>query len=273
MTALESWQAAVMRCRTGRSRSERETWERLARWYDCWVRHNDYVSIFMPRLLALLDPPPTSRVLEIGPGSGAFTLPLASVVKQVVAAEPSQPMRDVLTRKCASSGVNNVTVLPRRIEDVVETLEGPFDLVLAAYSMYNLLSIDQVLRHLLVLSPQVVILMGDGKPMAWRQTLYRRFKGQERVASPQFPTFHAVLLEMGLKAEVEMVWTSANYVYDDEEAMLNWWQEKLGLGARRSADLRAALREIAEYREGRIGIYGQRQTAMIRIARRCPPSP
>ncbi len=273
MGALESWRVAVMRSRTGRDRSERETWERLARWYDDWVRHNDYVSIFLPRLLALLEHPPTSRVLEIGPGSGAFTLPLASVVERVVATEPSPPMCAALTHKCASSGLDNVTVLPHRIEDVVEALEGPFDLVLAAYSMYNVLPIDRVLRRLLVLSPHVVVLMGTGEPMAWRQALYRRFKGRERVASPQFPAFHAVLLEMGLEADVEMVWTSANYVYDDEEAMVRWWQEKLNLDAHRSAELRMALLEIAECREGRIGIYGRRQTAMVRLGQSRSPLP
>jgi hypothetical protein len=159
-----------------------------------------------------------------------------------------------------------------RIEEAVGALEGPFDLALAAHSLYNVTPIDAVIRGLIALSPHVVVLMDAGDTpeeagMAWRQALYRRFRGRERAASPQFPHFYAVLLEMGIGADVEIVWTSANYVYESEAAMTAWWMEKLRLDEDRRAELRTALSEIAEQRDDWVGIYSRRRTALVWIDR------
>ncbi|MBM4431579.1 MAG: hypothetical protein FJ026_14725, partial [Chloroflexi bacterium] len=81
--AFRQWQAQILACREARLESEAEAWQRAAEWYQDWVRHNDYVEQVLPRLLAILGP--RARVLEIGPGSGAFTLPLARAVHEVVA--------------------------------------------------------------------------------------------------------------------------------------------------------------------------------------------
>ena len=75
-------------------------------------------------------------------------------------------------------------------------------------------SIEAVLRGLVCPARYVVILIGTGEQRAWYQDLHRRFKGKERVASPYFGCLYPVLLTMGIYADVEVVWTSANYVYD-----------------------------------------------------------
>lgn len=45
MSALEGWKQRETGCRNARQRPDEEMGPRLARWYDEWVAHNDYVDI------------------------------------------------------------------------------------------------------------------------------------------------------------------------------------------------------------------------------------
>lgn len=262
--ALRRWQAQVVACRRARGESEDESWQRAAEWYQDWVRNNDYVDLVLPRLLAVVGP--TSRVLEIGPGSGAFTLPLASAMQEVVAVEPSADMRAVLGRNLARAGIDNVRLIPQQVEEAVGTLAGPFDLAFASYSLYNVEEIDVVIRNLVHLARHVVALMGSGEPREWEQDLYRRFMG-ERVAPPQLQYFYPLLLEMGIYADVRVFWTSFNYVYDSEEALVEWWRRRLHVPEAERPALRAALLPLTERRDGQIGIYERSRAALVWIER------
>lgn len=265
--ALLRWQAQIVACREARLESEDQAWQRAAEWYQNWVRHNDYVDLVLPRLLAVVGP--TARVLEIGPGSGAFTLPLARAVQEVVAVEPSADLRTVLSRNLAQAGIDNVHLIPQPIEslgeaalEAVETLAGPFDLAFASYSLYNE-EIDTVIQNLVHLARHVVALMGTGEPREWEQALYRRFLGMERVAPPQVQYLYPLLLEMGIYADVQVFWTSFNYVFDSEEALVEWWQRRFRLPESERPALRAALLPLAERRDGQLGIYRRSRAALV----------
>lgn len=262
--ALRQWQEQIAACREARLESEDEAWQRAAEWYEDWVRHNDYVDLVLPHLLAVLGP--TARVLEIGPGSGAFTLPLARAVQEVVALEPAADMHAVLGHNLVQAGIGNVRLVPQQIEETMETLAGPFDLAFASYSLYNVEAIDAVIQNLVHLARHVVALMGTGEPREWEQALYRRFMG-ERVAPPQLQYFYPLLLEMGIYADVQVFWTSFNYVYDSEEALVEWWRRRLHVPEAECPALRAALLPLTERRNGQIGIYRRSRAALVWIER------
>ena len=240
-------------------------WQRLAGWYDAWVQNNDYVDVVMSRLPVALGQ--DKRILEIGPGSGGFTLPVAEEAGRVVAVEPSPAMREVLTRKLAAARLENVCVVPERGEKALADIEGTFDLALASHSLYNVVPIDDVLRDLVRLAARTVILMGVGDQPDWYRTIHREFRGVERVPSPHLKQFYPVLLEMGLLADVEIVWASANYVYETVEDLVDWWAFHLQVNGRQRDSLRTALLPLTECRGSRIGIYGRRRMALIRIER------
>ncbi|MGY4707349.1 class I SAM-dependent methyltransferase [Candidatus Bipolaricaulota sp. J31] len=265
MGALREWQAYVRTWREARGETDDRAWQRLAGWYDSWVRNNDYVDLVLPRLIPLVGP--RARVLEIGPGSGAFTIPLARAAGELVALEPSAAMREVLSRNLEKAGLANVRIVPRRAEEGLGELEGPFDLALASHSLYNVEPIDEVIRELIRLARHTVILMGTGEQWGWYRDLHRRLKGEDRISPPHFRQFYAVLLEMGIYADVEIIWTSANYVFADEEDMVEWWDRHFGLGGEKRDELRSALLRVAERRGNRIGIYERRRMALVRIDR------
>lgn len=263
--ALLAWCEQVAACRREREEEDHQVWQRLGGWYDAWVRHNDYVDQVLPRLLRHLSS--TARVLEIGPGSGGFTLPLASAVEQIIAVEPSAKMRNVLTRNLAEAAITNVHLVPRPVEEVLEEIDGSFDLALASHSLYNVAPIDAVLRGLVRLARHVVILIGTGEQRGWYQDLHRGFKGKERVAWPHFEYLYPVLLAMGIYADVEIIWTSANYVYDSQQAMVDWWMGHFHLDETYRAALSAELLQLARRQGNQIGIYERRRAALIWIDR------
>ena len=263
MTALDRWQQQIVACRQERVEPDGQAWQRTAQWYSLWVEQNDYIEKTLARLRPLVDA--HTRVLEIGPGSGGFTLPLADVVREIVAVEPSPGMRAVLAHNLAETGKTNVYILPTRIEEGMDEMEGPFDLALASFSLYNVLPIDDVLWSLTGRAHLLVALMGDGKQEAWYRDLYRRFRGHPPVSPPQVQFFHPLLQEMGLDAQVELVQTSANYVYLDKGNMVDQWMWRLRIDPSRRAELEAMLLPLTERHNGHIGIYRQRQMAMVWI--------
>lgn len=265
MTALERWQTQVRASRANRNESEEHLWQRLAQWYDDWARHNDYVARVLPRLLAYVDA--ESRVLEIGPGSGAFTLPLARAVHHIVAFEPSAAMRRVLESKLADAAIVNVRVIPQPIEEGLAELDGEFDVAFASHSLYNIEPMDQVVSALVRLARHVVILMGTGDEVEWQQALYLQFRGAPRVLPASFREFYPLLMEMGIYADVEILPTSFNYVYDSEDALLDDWQPRLQVEASRRDELRAALARYVERRGDALGIYSINRSALMWIER------
>ncbi len=263
MSALEEWKQRVADCRNARQRPDEEMWQRLARWYDEWVAHNDYVDVILARILPYLGR--STRVLEIGPGSGAFTIPLASRVRELVTIEPSLAMREVLESNLAQAGLSNVRIIPERAEEGLESLGGPFDLALAAHSLYNISSIDDVLQSLVALARRTVVLMGIGEQSTWYRALHRRFKREDRIPSPHLGHLYPLLLDLGVCADVEVIWVSSNYVYETEEDLLDWWSYHLHLDGDRRTTLRSALLALAERRGDGIGIYDRRRVALVTI--------
>ena len=265
LSALQEWQKQVEIHRQGREQSEEKSWARFSEWYDNWVDNNDYVELILPRLQQHVGS--TARVLEIGPGSGAFTLALAPTVKEIVAVEPAPSMRTVLNRNLSKRNITNVKIVPSRIEEVLQEEIGHFDLTLASHSLYNTKSIDMVLRSVIRLSRHFIILMGTGESLKWRQALYQRFKGKDRIRPPQIGYFYPVLLEMGIYGDMEIFWTSANYVYNNEENLVEEWMKTLQLDETCRGELRSALLEIAERKGNQIGIYSRRRSVLVWIER------
>jgi len=109
-------------------REQCRKYDRQARMND-WKRSRD--------MIARMDISPSSRVLDIGAGPGTLAIPLAGMVRHVTAVEPSPGMIECLHENVRAGGFDNVSVVPKRWEDVDvgEDLEAPYDVVVASYSL------------------------------------------------------------------------------------------------------------------------------------------
>jgi len=74
-----------------------------------------------------------TTVLDIGAGSGRWTIPLAKTAKTVTAVEPSNAMVDNLHRNVASAKLNNIQITQSSWEDAIVE---PHDITVCAHAMY-----------------------------------------------------------------------------------------------------------------------------------------
>lgn len=97
-----------------------------------------------------------TTVLEIGPGLGAITLPLARACKQVVAVEKDRRIIPLLEEELAGEGICNVTIINQNIlKTNIKELAGTEKLVVIGNLPYNissqiifqLITIRQVVSH------------------------------------------------------------------------------------------------------------------------------
>jgi SAM-dependent methyltransferase len=71
--------------------------------------------------------------IDIGAGTGRWTIPLAQTIKSVTAVEPTSGMAEMLKENLDNSGLRNVEVLSQTWEDATPSMH---DIVICAHGMY-----------------------------------------------------------------------------------------------------------------------------------------
>lgn len=75
-------------------------------------------------------------LLEIGPGYGRLTIPLAKIVKAITVVEPSIKMLMILRKNARAQNINNISYINKRWEDVeIDRDMAKHDIVLASFSL------------------------------------------------------------------------------------------------------------------------------------------
>ncbi len=265
MDALEQWKERVLASRAERMQHLQEIWDRMPAWYESWVMYNDYVEKVLPYLLPLIHQ--HSIVLEIGPGSGAFTIPLARHCKQILAVEPSPGMRTALEANLLNHSLANVQIHPDRIEDSLDWLaqNHPFDLAFASYALYDVEDILPVLNALQENTSSLMILLGTGETSEWYRELRRQLGREPHAVPPQLDCLQPVLEQAGIDSQVHLLQCTNNYVFLDEKALLDWWMDTLHLEANQRGQLSAALEPLTEIKDGFTGIFSHRTSALVAI--------
>jgi len=265
MNALEQWRERVLDSRAERKQHRQEIWDRMPEWFDTWVEHNDYVEKVLPCLLPMITQ--HSNVLEIGPGTGAFTIPLAQHCRQILAFEPSPGMRTALEANLRNHSMANVQVHPDRIENSLQRLDeyGPFDLIFASYALYDVDYILPVLQALINHTSSLMILLGTGEPSEWYRDLRQQLGKEPHTVPPQLDCLHPILAQAGIKYKVHPIECANNYVFRNEEVLLDWWMDNLNLGANQRSRLAAALEPLIEIKDEFTGIYSRKTNALVEI--------
>jgi protein-L-isoaspartate O-methyltransferase len=116
------------------------------------------------RLREILDPKPGERILEVGPGTGYYTLDAAELVKpdgQVDVLDLQQEMLDHTMRRAAEAGLTNVT--PNQSDATSMPYEdGTFDAAYLTTVLGEIPDQDAALRELArVLKPGGRLVVGE----------------------------------------------------------------------------------------------------------------
>ena len=146
--------------------------------------------------------PEAGRVLDVGCGGGATSLPLAGRAGILVGVDAQEDMLDGFLANARAAGVSAVAVHGRWPE-VAETVD-PVDVAVAGHVLYNVADLEPfVLRLAAHAGRRVVFELTDRHPLAWMNDLWLRFHGLERPAGPSPHDALDVLGEVGLDATLE----------------------------------------------------------------------
>lgn len=144
-----------------------------------------------------------STVLDVGAGPGRFALGLAPRVAHVTAVDSSGGMIDLLTKRARALGLANIEGVLGRWPDVEV---APAHLSVCSYVLPLIADAKGFLRRLDACTTERAFLyLGAASIDLLTDPLWRHFHGRPRRPGPTYLDAVAVLAELGIRADVEVV--------------------------------------------------------------------
>jgi SAM-dependent methyltransferase len=184
---------------------------------------------------------PGETWLDIGAGAGRYALPLARVVGEVVAVEPSRSMTDALRAGMAEHGIHNVRIVGATWPMPPEAAPSA-DVALIAQVGYDIDAIGPFLDGMEVAAQRrcVAVLM-DRSPSSFADPFWTAVHGEARRPLPAMPDLVALLRARGREPSVRSV-PRPRRAWESEETLLVSLRHQLWIAEDGPADRR--LREV-----------------------------
>ena len=183
-------------------RTSADFWERRAKNYHRSTKETVTSDPLFLKLRQVVTQDTT--VLDVGAGTGRFTLALAPYAQHVTAVEPNTAMLHYLQRDAVEEKFTNISSLLTRWQDASADLKA--DIVVCSHVLYPIWDIDTFVaklraatRHSCYIYMRAVHFDSATSP------LWQHFHGDERRPAPGYIHALDVLFEMGIYANVEIV--------------------------------------------------------------------
>jgi SAM-dependent methyltransferase len=151
---------------------------------------------------------PESRVLDIGAGPGRLAIPIAEQVAHVTAVEPAEGMKNLLMENVEKQGIKNLDCVEKRWEDidVDADLNGPYDVVLASFSLGVPDIRDAVMKMEQASSRYVYIywFAGNSPWETHSENLWPKLYGREYIRGPKCDVMYNLLYNMGIYPDMHV---------------------------------------------------------------------
>lgn len=149
-----------------------------------------------------------SRVLDIGAGPGRLAIPIAEQVAHVTAVEPAEGMKNLLLENVAEKGISNLNCISKRWEDidVDSDLDGPYDIVIASFSL-GMPDIKEAIRKMEQASSRHVYLYWFAGTTPWEEhsvNLWPYLYGTNYTCGPKCDILYNVLYDMEIYPEMNV---------------------------------------------------------------------
>ena len=171
---------------------------------------------------------PGSSLLDVGAGSGRYALPLAPLVRELIAVEPSAAMAAGLRAGVEARGITNLRLIERRWEEV----QGEqADVVVCAHVLYPIADVAPFIRALDAAARWRCVLAlriapSDGiLRQAWLD-----IHKEEPLHDPALIEAYNVLWELGIHANVQIVPSEPRLRFPGRSEALAWARGMLWLG-------------------------------------------
>jgi SAM-dependent methyltransferase len=195
-------------------------------------------------------------VLDVGAGGGRLALPISNYCRRVVAVEPSESMGSILVEEARNAGQINIELVPSTWEDArVEVA----DIVLCVQVLYTVRDVVPFLTKLESHAREkVLVVLFENPPQFQAHPLWPKVHGQERLKLPCLKELMAVLWEMGIYPDLEMLEPQVPRGFDSPERALAQLRPRLLVppGSHGERRLEEALAETLEDVDGRFKIRG-----------------
>src|SRR5437667_2604284 len=205
-------------------RTSADFWERRARGFHRSTKDTLRRDPFYLRLRDIVTP--RTSVLDVGAGTGRFSLALAPQSKHVTAVEPSAAMLDFLRQDAAEQGLSNISYVQTTWQDASDDLQA--DIVICSHVLYPIRDIVPFLMKLQKATRQgCYIYLRATHIDAVTAPLWRHFHGDERRLPPGYIHALDVLYEMDIYANVEIVMLPPSLRYPSLDIAVTELMEQL----------------------------------------------
>jgi 2-polyprenyl-3-methyl-5-hydroxy-6-metoxy-1,4-benzoquinol methylase len=139
-------------------------WDRYAKWYDLWIKHNSFHNQVLDLIYKIVEP--KYKVLDIGAGNGVLALPLCSLGCDVTVIEPSNKMRELLFQEAIKKEIQIYNIDPRMWEDIPVLTYRDFDLVIACNCLHLMdMSFEMAFNKIFLTHPKYILVVSELKYM------------------------------------------------------------------------------------------------------------
>ncbi len=273
--AVERWQAMLdararqmdaAYARLGRTSAD--FWDRRARGYHRATKETVQIDPFFRRVSSELTP--QTRVLDVGAGTGRFSLALAPFVQHVTAVEPNASMLGFLQQDAQEAGLTNVSYVQSTWQDAPADLHA--DVVICSHVLYPIRDIEAFLAKLLNATDRTCFIYHRATSIdSLSAPIWRHFHGDDRQDPPAYIAVLDVLFEMGIYADVEIVSIPPSLRYPSFDVAVRELQEQLILPGdeQTSQELRSLLQGwLVERDDLLVPPVGEMVAAIIKISSR-----
>lgn len=197
---------------------ERDFWKRFIQKKD--PAHPDAESAPVFRALeGILSAHGAEDILEIGPGWGNYTFPLARQFRSVTCVDISEDVLDFIEKGAALHGLSSVRRLSGKWEDV--QLNRRYDAVFGYNCFYRMLDLESVLYKINASASKVCVVgMGMGVAPPYCARLESELGLELVYGKKDYIYFVNTLYQMGIAANVSVVPLRREVTYPTVEALL-----------------------------------------------------
>jgi SAM-dependent methyltransferase len=193
------------------------------------------------RALEALEPP--GSVLDVGPGGGAASLPLAERTTHLSGVDTDEQMLQQFAASAAQRGLPCDPFLGRW-PDIADQVPAA-DVVVCHHVLYNVPDLAEFATQLTAHARRrVVVELTAAHPLVRLNALWRHFHNVERPEGPTAEDALAVLRETGIYARAERWHRAEATTYVSFDELVHMTRQRLCLPRSRAGELESVLRAM-----------------------------
>ena len=224
---MEQWLKAMGKYDPDKRRNfddaiEYEFWKKTAPTFTEKNNLNDDTSLIADSILSFVDR--GASVLEIGPGSGNFTVLLAQKAGRVFGIDFSEAMLRELRTRAENLHIGNIRSVCGKWEDY--PLYERFDYIVSVNSLYRVQDIRGAIHKMNTYSSKgIIIVRTIQRPFFY--DLYKKAgaEAKERIDYQLLPQF---FYEQGMHADIKFLRYKKKCMFDSMESIMREMQKDLG---------------------------------------------